>query len=157
MKRLLLALLFPLLVVGLSGCLTSPVERSGGPGSITVPNSNPEAIRRAAIAIFPRYGYSPGPGSFPSSMSFQRPSGRTGEVMFGGFNQTTFFRVRIQIIPIAGTSDIRLTTQVYRVTNADQPGFARETAMFRSWSSQFQSILRKIRSQAEDAGPLPLR
>ncbi len=87
-------------------------------------------------------------------MSFQRPAGRVGEAMFGGFNQTTFFRVRIQLTPISGTNDFRLTTQVYRVTNADQPGFARETAMLRSWSSQFNSILRDIRSQAENAGPL---
>lgn len=148
--RTILSAAIPLI---LTGCLTSPVERSGGPGSITVNNTNAEAIRRAANDVFPRYGYTVARGDFPRSLSFERPAGRMGEIMFGSFNQTTTFRVRVQLNPIPGTNDIRLTTQVYRVNNANRAGFERENAMLRSWSSQFNSILRDIRSRAENAVP----
>ena len=52
--------------VALGGCLTSPVARSGGPGSITVANTTPAAIRTAAVAVFPRYGYTLTRSSFRS-------------------------------------------------------------------------------------------
>lgn len=138
----------------LGGCLTAPVARSGGPGSITVPNTTPDAIRTAALAVFPRYGYSAARSNFPQSLTFDRPAGRTGELMFGGPGQSTSMRARLQLLPIAGTNDIRITTQVLRVTNADRPGFERETPMLlRSWASQFNAILRDIRDQAANTRP----
>ena len=153
MQRPLAVFLSLAVVFMLAGCLTSRVERSGGPGSITVPNTNPDAIRLAAQAVFPRYGYSAARSDFPRSLSFDRPAGRFGEWMFGGFNQTTSFRVRMQIVPIPGTHDIRLMTQVSRVNNANRAGFERENQMLRSWASQFQSILRDIKAKAANAGP----
>lgn len=153
MKRLL-ALLLPSLAAALflSGCLTSRVENSGGPGSITIPNTNRDAIRAAANAVFARYGYSPGRPSTPDSISFQRPAGRTGEALFGSAGQSTNFRVNMRIVPIPGTNDFRVMTQVYRM-NVSRPGFESETPMMRLWSSQFRSALRDIKAEAANAGP----
>jgi hypothetical protein len=137
----------------LSGCMATPVERSGGPGSVTIANSNPFAIASAAGAVFPRYGYTPGPGRFPDSISFERPAGRAGEAMFGSFNNRTTFRVRLRIVPIAGTPDFRVMPQVYRVSNAGQAGFEQQVPMMRSWSGQFSAILRDVRARAENSGP----
>ncbi len=137
------------------GCLASPVDRAGGPGSITIKNTNPSAIRDAAIPAFARSGYTLSRSSFPQSLSFDRPAGRTGELMFGSFGQTTTIRVRLQLVPLVGTDDIRIMTQVYRVNNAGVAGFERDTAMMRSWAAQFKPILRQIQSEAANAGPGP--
>ncbi len=40
-------------VLLLSGCLTTPIEKSGGMGSVTVTNSSPSAIIAAAQSVFP--------------------------------------------------------------------------------------------------------
>lgn len=128
------------------------MERSGGPGSITIPNTNAFAINAAARTVFARYGYRPGPGRLPESISFERPAGRTGELAFGSFNSTTTFRARLRLVPISGTRDIRVMTQLYRVENAGRAGFEREISMMRSWSGQFNSILREIRDLSENAG-----
>lgn len=142
------------LVTLFSGCLASPVAKSGGPGSITIQNTNAFAIAAAAQTVFPGYGYTPGPGRLPDSMSFDRPAGRTGELMFGSYNNPTTFRVRLRMVPITGTRDIRVTTQVFRVSNAGRAGFEQEVPMMRTWSSQFNAILRQIRSISENAGPI---
>ena len=142
------------LVVLLSGCLASPVAKSGGPGSITIQNTNAFAIGAAAQTVFPGYGYTLGPSQLPSSISFDRPAGRTGELMFGSYNNPTTIRVRLRMVPISGTRDVRVTTQVLRVSNAGQAGFEQEVPMMRAWSGQFDAILREIRSTAENAGPI---
>lgn len=135
------------------GCLASSVDRSGGPGSITIKNTNPSAIREAAVPAFARSGYTLSRSSFPQSLSFDRPAGRTGELMFGSFGQTTTIRVRLQLVPLVGTNDFRVMTQVLRVNNAGQAGFERDTPMMRSWAAQFKPILRQIQSEAANAGP----
>jgi len=139
------------LVVWLAGCLASPVEKSGGPGSITVPNTTPPAILSAAREVFARYGYSPSGGNFPRNIAFERPAGRTGELMFGGFGQTTTIRVQIDLVPLPSSHDIRLMTRVYRVNNAGRAGFESETPMLRVWSSQFNAALREIQMTAANA------
>lgn len=141
------------LVFLLAGCLASPVERSGGPGSITVPNTNPHAIFHAAQPVFASYGFTSVRGAFPRSISFERPAGRVGSFAFGGPMQTTSFRVRVDMVQIPGTNDFRLRTQVDRVNNANVAGFESSTQMLRLWSSQFNSILRKIKAEAANAGP----
>ncbi len=137
----------------LAGCLATPVERSGGPGSITVPNTNPHAIFHAAQPVFASYGYTSVRSDFPRSISFERPAGRLGEIAFGGPMQTTSFRVSLDMVRIPGTNDFRLRTQVERVNNANVAGFESSTKMLRLWSSQFNSILRKIKAEAANAGP----
>ena len=153
MARLLSA--FPLfgILLCLSGCLATPVANTGGPGSITVPNTNAWAIATAARNVFANYGYTPGPGSFPNSLSFERSAGSFGRLMFGSYGTTTTFRVRVQMNAIPGTSDIRLVPRVSRVTNAGEAGFESDTKMMSLWAGQFGPILRDIKNQAANAGP----
>ena len=140
------------LVFSLSGCLVSPVERSGGAGSVTVQNSNPQAIRAAADVAFARAGYRPGPSRFPEWISYDRAAGTFGEAMFGSYGRTTTFRVRVEIRPIPGTSDFRLVPDVSRVSNASMAGFERDTRMMGFWAGQFRPIMREIQSKAENVG-----
>ncbi|MBE2181085.1 MAG: hypothetical protein IAE97_11505 [Chthoniobacterales bacterium] len=139
----------------LSGCLVSPVERSGGPGSITIPNTNIRAVADASRKAFARYGYRPAPSNMPHWIAFERPAGRTGEIMFGGWmHGGTAIRVRLNLVPIPGTSDIRIMPSVRRVSNAGRPGFERETTMaLRSWAAQLRPVLQDVQSRAANAGP----
>lgn len=141
------------LILLLAGCLASPVATSGGPGSLTVPNTNPNAIASAARRVFAEYGYSPARGQFPSWIAFERPAGVAGSIAFGGPMRTTSFRVRIEMIPIPGSNDFRLRTHVDRVNNANMAGFEDSTKMMGIWSGQFTPLLRKVRDQAANAGP----
>lgn len=153
MSRILsLSCAFGLLLL-LSGCLVSPVAESGGPGSVTVQNTNVAAIVAAAQSAFAHYGYSPGPVVLPHSISFDRPAGRLGEVMFGSHGRTTSFRVRVQMIPIPNTHDFRLVPRISRIGNADRAGFESDTEMLRSWASQLRPVMRQIQSKAANAGP----
>lgn len=152
MRRIMWRVWLAGLCLALAGCLASPVERSGGPGSVTIPDTNPRAIAAAARQVFARYGYTPGPTGFPRWISFERAAGRTGEIMFGGPFGETAFRVRLDMVPIPGTRDIRVLPTVRRVSNAGRPGFQRETVMMRMWSAQFRSALRDIKRAAAHAG-----
>lgn len=140
------------LIALFSGCLASPVAQSGGPGATTIPNSNAGAIAAAARTVFANYGYTLGPGNFPNSISFERPAGSFGQLMFGSYGQSTTFRVRLQIHSIPGTSDFRVVPRVSRVNNAGEAGFESDTNMMRFWSGQFNSIMRDIRKRASNAG-----
>lgn len=139
----------------LAGCLVSPVERSGAPGSITIPNTNPAAVASAARDVFARYGYRPGPSGMPRWISFERPAGRTGEILFGGPLGNTAIRVRLELAPIPGTGDIRVMPGVRSVRNAGRAGFENETPMLlRAWSAQLRPLMREIKSRSANAGPL---
>ncbi len=134
----------------LAGCLASPVERSGGAGSVTVLNSNPTAIRVAADRAFARAGYRPGPSQFPAWISYDRAAGTFGEAMFGSHGRNTTFRVRVDIRPIPGGRDYRLVPSVSRVSNASVAGFERDTRMMGFWAGQFRPIMREIQVEAGD-------
>ncbi|MFZ4599810.1 MAG: hypothetical protein ACOYNN_14295 [Terrimicrobiaceae bacterium] len=152
--RASLPLVLSVAVVSLfSGCLTQPVARSGGPGSITVPNSNPIAIQRAANSAFSQYGFSPSRRNPPGSLAFDRPAGTMGSLAFGGMMRTTSFRVRVQLIQLPGTNDFRLIPEVDRVNNANVAGFEDSVRMMNVWSGQFKPIMRQIKEQASNAGP----
>ncbi len=140
------------LAVLLSGCLVSPVEREGGPGSVTVANTNPGAIERAAVFAFQKAGYSRGPSGFPQWISFDRRSGAFGELMFGSYGRETTFRVRVDMLPIPGTNDFRLVPRVSRVSQAGVVGFERDTKMLGFWAGQFRPIMREIQQEAANAG-----
>lgn len=135
----------------LNGCLATPVERSGGPGSVTIENTHPSAILAAARRVFAERGYSTGPGQFPQHISFQRPAGRTGELFFGSFNRETLIRVRLDLRPIPGTRNFRVEPQVFRVSTSGRVSSERDTRMLRSWSAQFGPMLRQIRDEAANA------
>ena len=153
MKTRFLSIVPCLLALLFAGCLTTPVSESGGLGSVTVTNTNPTALVRAAQSVFANYGYTTGPVSFPRSISFDKPAGRFGRVMWGSFNQTTTIRVRLAMTPIPGTNDFRLSTRVYTVNNAGVWGFEDQRALRGMWSSEFGPLLRKINAQAAGAGP----
>lgn len=152
MKVLPLVLSF--LVFLLGGCLTTPVGKTGGPGSITVQNSNPFAILNAAQTVFAESGYSGGPGNFPESISFEKPAGAMGKLFYGSYGNTTTIRVKISMVQIPGTNDYRLVPHVSRVTDAGQAGFEDDQRMLGMWSGQFKPLLRKVAAQAGGAGPV---
>ncbi len=137
----------------MAGCLVSPVERSGGPGSITIPNTNVRAVANASRDAFARHGFRPGPSSLPAWISFERPAGRTGQIMFGPVGNTAM-RVRLTLVQIPGSHDIRVVPRVSSVRNAGRPGFEDETPMLlRSWAAQLRPVLREVKAGAANVGP----
>lgn len=137
-----------------SGCLVSPVGRSGGIGSVTVSNSNPTAIVAAAQTVFPQYGYSLASSNFPDSISFDKPSSRFANVMWGSFGNPQTVRVRLTITQIPGTNDYRLSPRVFSVSSAGVAGFEDKRPLMGLWNSEFAPLLRQIAQQADGAGPM---
>ncbi len=137
----------------LAGCLATPVADTGGPGAVTVPNTNVTALISAAQTVFAQYGYSPGPMSYPDSVSFDKPAGGFGKLLYGSYGTTTTVRVKVVMTPISG-NDYRLGTRVSRVTDAGESGFESSRKMMGLWSGQFGPLLQKIKSQAANAGPM---
>ena len=137
----------------LTGCLTSPVSQTGGQNAVTVPNTNPQAVASAARLVFAKSGYTPGPSNLPRSISFDRPAGSFGHLMFGSYGRSTTFRVRLQILSLPGTDDYRIVPRVSRVGNARMAGFEDEVPMTVFWTKQFRPMLREIKAGAAEAGP----
>lgn len=154
MKFLFPPLLSLALAVFLGGCLTTPVSKSGGAGAGTVTNSNPSAIIAAASSVFANYGYTAGPVDYPDSVSFDKPAGGFGKLMYGSYGVTTTFRVKLSIIPLPGTNDFRLSTRVSRVSDAGDAGFEDDQKMLGVWAAEFKPLIRQISAQASNAGPL---
>lgn len=152
MRRLLPALLLSFAAL-LAGCLTTPVADSGGPGATTVPNTNATAIISAAQDVFANYGYTPGPMSYPDSISFDKPAGAFGKLLYGSYGTTTSVRAKLIITPLGG-GNYRLGTRVSRVSDAGEAGFEDSTKMMGVWSSQFGPLLKQISAQAANAGPM---
>jgi hypothetical protein len=146
-----IASLVPLLgiLILLSGCATEPVDRSGISSSITVPNSNPKAIRLAAQESFSRNGYTLGRGTTALSLFFQRPTAPFAQRLLEAPTPATNFSVRLQIVPLSSADDFRLVAQVAQVDIRSSGN----TQSMRLWKEQFESILREIRASAKDAGP----
>lgn len=128
--------------------MTTPVSKTG---STTVTNSNPAAIVSAAQSVFADSGYSAGPADFPNSVSFDKPSGAFGKIMYGSYDQTTTIRARVSIDQIPGTSNYRLGAKAFTVQDAGQAGFESSRPLLIG-SDQFDPLLRKIAAQASNAG-----
>jgi hypothetical protein len=135
-----------------SGCLVSPVSTSGGIGSVTVVNSNPAAIVAAAQTVFPQAGYGLGPTDFPDSISFDKGSNRFANVMWGSYGNPQTIRVRVNILPIAGTANYRLVPKVFSVSDAGEAGFDSERPLMGLWSGEFGPLLKQVASVAGGAG-----
>ncbi len=138
--------------VFLTGCLTNSAL---GPGSVTVPNTNVDALIAAPKDVFAQAGYGTGPVNYPTSISFEKAAGAFGQTMWGSFDQRPTMRVRLFMAPVSGTNDFRLNTRVLTVSNAGEAGFEDQRALVGLWSSEFGSLLRKIKAQASGAGPAP--
>jgi len=137
----------------LAGCLTSPVSKSGGLGAVTVSNTNVNVIVAAAQSAFASAGYSIGPANYPDSISFDKPAGAFGKIMWGSYDTPLTMRATLVMDPIPGTNDFRLSVRVSRVTDAGDAGFEDSTKMLGVWGGEFNPILRNIQAAAAGAGP----
>jgi hypothetical protein len=142
-----LALLLPL-----AGCLVTPVSESGGTGSVTVTNSNPDAIIAAAQSVFPNYGYTLHNAHAPTSVSFDQASNKVANVMWGSYGNPQTLRVKVQITRIPGTNNYRLAPKVYTVSDAGVAGFESKRPLVSLWNSQYESLFEQIATQASGAG-----
>ena len=145
----ILPILALLLTTLLTGCLTSS---PGGMGSVTVNNTNVMAIVTAAQSVFAAKGYSVGPGGYPQAISFEKPAGAFGKLMYGSYGVTTTVRVQITITQLAG-NNYQLTPKVYRVSDAGQAGFESSQRMLGLFSGEFGPLLKQVQAQAANAGP----
>ena len=136
----------------LSGCLTTPVDQSGGLGSVTVTNSNPNAITAAAQGVFPNYGYTCHSSKF-YSVSFDKNSNQFANIMWGSYGCPQTLRVKVTVIPIPGTNDYRISPTVYTVSDNGEAGFQSKRALLGLWNAEFGSLLKQVAAQASDAGP----
>jgi hypothetical protein len=147
----LIAILFlPLLF---SGCLVTPVDQSGGLGTVTVTNSNPTAIIAAAQAIFPDYGYTPAYGNGINSISFDKNSNKLANIMWGSYGDPQTIRVKVKIVQIPGTSDYRLSPKVYTISDQGEAGFESKRPLIGLWNAEFGPLLKKVAAQSSGAGP----
>ncbi|GAT35317.1 hypothetical protein TSACC_3382 [Terrimicrobium sacchariphilum] len=151
MRSLLFSLAALAVSLTFSGCLTTTVADSGGPGSVTVPNSNWVSISAAANAAFAQHGYTPTPSSSMDTLAYDKPAGAFGQLMYGSYGQSTTYRVHVQIVQIPGTNDYRLIPRVSRVNNAGSAGFESKTRMMGFWAGQFGPILKQVAEQAGNA------
>ncbi|MEI6277875.1 MAG: hypothetical protein WCQ16_00665 [Verrucomicrobiae bacterium] len=135
-----------------SGCLVSPVAKSGGPGSVTVTNSNPSAIIAAAQAVFPQAGYHLGLANFPDSISFDKGSDRFANIMWGSYGDPQTIRVRVNITRLPGTNDYRLSPKVFSVSDAGEAGFEDSRPLRGLWAAEFGPLLKQVAAQAGGAG-----
>ena len=138
----------------LAGCLATPVEKSVGLGSVTVTNSNPDAIIGAAQSIFPQYGYSPASAKYPASVSFNKNSNKVANVIWGSYGDPQTIRVKVMIIQIPGTNDYRISPKVYAVSDAGEAGFESNRPLIGLWSSEFGPLLKKVAAKASGTGGL---
>jgi hypothetical protein len=122
-------------------------------GAITVKNTNVSAILNAAQSVFSESGYTVSGSNYPQSVSFDKPSGSLGKLMYGSYGVTTTIRVTLSMIPLPGTNDYRLSPQVSRVSDAGEAGFEDSNKMLGLWSGEFKPLLRKVAAQAGGAGP----
>jgi hypothetical protein len=137
-----------------AGCLATPVSKSGGIGSVTVSNTNVNAIISAANNVFPQYGYTMGPINYPDSVSFDKPAGAFGKILYGSYGVTTTMRVTMTMVDLPGSNDYQLRTRVSRVSDAGEAGFEDSNKMMGLWSGEFKPLLEKISAQASGAGPM---
>jgi hypothetical protein len=138
----------------LSGCLTSPVSQSGGIGSVTVTNSNPNAIAAAAQQVFPQSGYQLARSNYPYSISFDKASSRFANVMWGSYGNPQTIRVRVKINQIPGTNNYRLVPRIYSVSSAGEAGFESQRPLIGLWAAEFGPLLRQVATQAGGAGAM---
>ena len=152
MKSFVSSLAAALVSLILAGCLASPVSGTGGVGSNTVVNTNVDAVIAAAQSVFAQYGYSTGPANYPDSISFDKRAGGFGNMMWGSYGNPQTIRVRVRMLPIPGTANIRLVPKLYSVSSAGEAGFEDQRPIMGLWNGEFGPIRKKISAQAGGAG-----
>ena len=134
----------------LVGCLSSPISSSGGIGAVTVHDTNADAVTAAARDVFATRGYTLSGVDYPNSISFDKPAGGFGNVMWGSYGNPQTIRVRLAMVPIPGTDNIRLNPQVFSVSDAGEAGFDNARPLFGIWNAEFGPILKDIARKAGD-------
>ena len=152
MNRQILHSLLSAGVLVLSGCLSYPTAQSG-PGTVTIPNTNPRAIFNAAEMTFSNAGFTRSASHFPHSITFeQRQSpGRKMAVSFD--TRASSYRVILHIARLPGTHDFRLMPRVDRMDHRRVADVGRRSQIVRVWSGRFQSLVVRTRTRAANAGP----
>ena len=134
----------------LVGCLSSPISSSGGIGAVTVHDTNADAVSAAARSVFASRGYTLSGSDYPDSISFDKSAGGFGNVMWGSYGNPQTIRVRLSMIPIPGTDDIRLEPKVFSVGDAGEAGFDNPRPLMGLWNAEFGPMLKDIARQAGD-------
>ena len=138
----------------LAGCLTTSVSNSGGPGSVTVQDTNVRAIAAAAKPVFAKSGYSVGPSSYPGSISFDKRDDNFGKLMWAAYYEKSTIRVRLRMVRIPGTNDYRVIPHVYVISDIGDAVFEDSHKLSCLWAAQFGSLLGKVKAAASGAGPI---
>ncbi|MCX6961145.1 MAG: hypothetical protein NTZ08_01650 [Verrucomicrobia bacterium] len=134
----------------LVGCLSSPITSSGGIGAVTVHDTNADAVTAAARNVFASRGYTLSGVDYPNSISFDKPAGGFGNVMWGSYGNPQTIRVRLAMMPIPGTDNIRLEPKVFSVSDAGEAGFDNARPLFGIWNAEFGPMLKDIARKAGD-------
>ena len=134
----------------LTGCLSSPISSSGGIGAVTVHDTNVDAVTAAARNVFASRGYTLSGVDYPDSISFDKSSGGFGNVMWGSYGNPQTIRVRLAMMPIPGTDNIRLQPKVFSVSDAGEAGFDNARPLFGIWNAEFGPMLKDIARKAGD-------
>ena len=150
MKRLFFSVAGLAIAIVFSGCLSSPVANSGGIGAVTVNDTNATVVMAAAQSVFAARGYTLAGTDYPDTISFDKPAGGFGNVMWGSYGNPQTIRVKLAMVPIPGTDDIRLEPRVYSVSGASVSGFDSERRLLGLWNAEFGPMLRQIARQAGD-------
>ena len=137
-----------LAVLLLAGCLSSPISSSGGIGAVTVKNTTADRVISAAQTVFAGRGYTLSDSEYPESISFDKPAGSFGNAMWGSYGDPQTIRVKLAMVPIPMTSDIRLQPRVYSVGDAGEAGFDSERPLIGLWNAEFGPMLKQVASLA---------
>ena len=137
-----------LAVLFLAGCLSTPIASSGGIGAVTVKNTSVDRVISAAQTVFAGRGYTLSDSDYPESVSFDKPAGSFGNAMWGSYGNPQSIRVKIAMVPIPMTSDIRLEPRVYSVGDAGEAGFDNERPLIGLWNAEFGPMLKQVASLA---------
>lgn len=137
-----------LAAVFLAGCLSSPISSSGGIGAVTVKNTNVNRVISAAQTVFGGRGYSLSDSDYPDSISFDKPAGGFGNAMWGSYGNPQTIRVKLAMVPIPMTPDIRLEPRVYSVSDAGEAGFDNERRLVGIWNAEFGPMLKQVAALA---------
>ena len=121
---------------------------SGGIGAVTVKNTSPDAVINAAETVFAGRGYTLSDSNYPTSVSFDKPAGGFGNIMWGSYGNPQTIRVKIRMVQVPMTPDIRLEPSVYSVSGAGLAGFDDAHPLMGVWSAEFAPMLKQIAQMA---------
>jgi hypothetical protein len=101
-----------------------------------------------AQTVFAGRGYTLSNSDYPESVAFDKPAGSFGNAMWGSYGNPQTIRVKIAMVPIPMTSDIRLEPRIYSVGDAGVAGFDSERPLIGLWNAEFGPMLKQIATLA---------